>query len=61
MRRRGGGGGGTVKQFRGSGYHNFLVDRYQQIDTYQETDRPTIRLIELLVRAKTMYYVTSDM
>ena len=42
------GGGGTGKQFRGSGYHNFLGDRYQLTYTYQETDRPTNRLIELL-------------
>ena len=55
--------GGTVKQFRGPGYHNFLGDTYQQTDTYHQTDRPTIRLIELLraAKSKTMCHVTCDM
>ena len=61
----GGGGGGTVKQFRGSGYHYFLGDRYQKTDrqteTYQKSDRPTIRLLELLRTAKIRCHVTCDM
>ena len=55
------GGGATVKQFRGLGYHNFLGDRYQQTDTYQQTDRPTIRILELLRTAKIKCHVTCDM
>ena len=55
------GRGGTVKQFKGSGYHNFFGDRYQETDTYQQTDRPTIILIELLGTAKIKWHVTCDM
>ena len=39
------GGGGTVKQFRGSGYHNFLGDRYPDHESYRAAifreDSPT--------------------
>ena len=51
----------TVKQFRGSGYHNFFGDRYQQTETYQQTDRPTISLLELLRTAKIKCHATCDM
>ena len=47
--------------FLWSGYHNFFGDRYQHTDTYQQTDRPTIRLLELLRTPQIKCHVTCDM
>ena len=50
----------TGKQFRGSGYHNFLGDIYQQTYTYQLPYRQTIWLLELHRTAKIKCHVTCD-